>query len=158
MLKFFVRVHGKELQHFLRIRSSEKFLSFHKQIMDAQYFSFYIILSNYAWSILFYQNKDYNVRQISFHVRIKMHRCKRWVCKRKTLFGQSNTLLKTYTYCIIFSWKTATWKWRFSIYFRRRSNELNIEIHVQRDMRGYRNEITWKLKFHGSLYNKTASR
>ena len=38
------------------IRLSEKFLSFYKEIMDAQYFPFYIILSNYI-SILFYQNK-----------------------------------------------------------------------------------------------------
>ena len=72
------------------IRSSEKFLSFYKEIMNAQHFPFYIILSNYVRSILFYQSKDYNVRQIRFHVRIKMHRCKRWLCKRKTLFGLPN--------------------------------------------------------------------
>ena len=30
------------------IRSSEKFLSFYKETMDAQHFSFYIILSNYV--------------------------------------------------------------------------------------------------------------
>ena len=30
------------------IRSSEKFLSFCKEIMDAQNFMFYIILSNYV--------------------------------------------------------------------------------------------------------------
>ena len=58
--------------------------------MDAR-FPFYIILSNYVRSILFYKNKDYNVRQIRFHVCIKMRRCKRRVCKRKTLFGQPNT-------------------------------------------------------------------
>ena len=74
-----------------RIRSSEKFLSFYEEIMDAQYFSFYIILSNYVWSILFYQDEDRNVWQIRFHVCIKLHRCKRRVCKRKTLFGQPNT-------------------------------------------------------------------
>ena len=39
------------------IRSFEKFLSFYKEIMDAQHFSFYIILSNYVWSILFCQNR-----------------------------------------------------------------------------------------------------
>ena len=54
--------------------------------MNAEHFLFYIILS-----ILFYQNKDHNVRQIRFHVYTKMHRCKRRVCKRKTLFGQPNT-------------------------------------------------------------------
>ena len=42
------------------IRSSEKFLSFYKEITDAQHFSFYIILSNYTRSILFYRNKDHN--------------------------------------------------------------------------------------------------
>ena len=72
------------------IRSSEKFLSFYKEIMDAQHFPFYIILSNYVRSILFYQDKDHNVRQIRFHVCTKMRRCKRRVCKRKTLFGQPN--------------------------------------------------------------------
>ena len=74
----------------LSIRSSEKILSFYKEIMGAQHFPFYIILSNYVWSILFYQNKDHNVRQIRFHVSIKMHRCKTR-CKRKTFFGQPNT-------------------------------------------------------------------
>ena len=54
----------------IRIRSSEKFLSFYKEIMDVQHFPFYIILSNYARSILFYQNEDHNVRQIRFHVCI----------------------------------------------------------------------------------------
>ena len=67
------------------IRSSEKFLSFYKEIMNAQYFPFYIILSNYVWSISFYQDKGYNVWQIRFNVCIKM--C---YCKRKTLFGQPN--------------------------------------------------------------------
>lgn len=54
--------------------------------MDAQDFSFYIILSK----LLFYQNKDRNVGQIRFHDCIMMHRRKRRVCNRKTLFGQSN--------------------------------------------------------------------
>ena len=75
---------------FRCIRSSEKFLSSYKEIMDAQHFHFYIILSNYVRSILFYQNEDHNFRQIRFHVRIKMYRCKRRVCKRKTLSGQTN--------------------------------------------------------------------
>ena len=57
--------------------------------MDAQYFSFYIILSNY---VLFYQNSEHNFRRIRFHVCIKMHRCKRRVCKRKTRFGQPNII------------------------------------------------------------------
>ena len=30
------------------IRPSEKFLSFYKEVMDAQHFSFYIILPNYV--------------------------------------------------------------------------------------------------------------
>ena len=78
------------------IRSSEKFLSFYKEIMDAQDFPFYIILSNYVCSILFYQNKDHNIRQIRFHVCIKMHRCNRRVCKGKTLFGQPDTITIIY--------------------------------------------------------------
>ena len=72
------------------VRSSEKFLSFYKEVMDAQHFSFYIMLSNYVRSIFLYQDKDRNVWQIRFHVCIKMHRCKRRVRKRKTLFGQPN--------------------------------------------------------------------
>ena len=64
------------------IRLSEKFLSFYKEIIDVQHFPFYIILLNYIWSILFYQNKNHNVRRIRFRVCIKMHRCKRRVCKR----------------------------------------------------------------------------
>ena len=78
------------------IRSSEKFLSFYKETMDAQHFSFYIILSNYVWSILFYQDKDHNVWQIGFHVCIKMRRCKRRICKRKILFEQPNIYLSRY--------------------------------------------------------------
>ena len=58
--------------------------------MDAQYFPFYIILSNYVRSVLFYQNKDHNAQQIRFHVYIKMRRYKRRVYKGKTLFGQPN--------------------------------------------------------------------
>ena len=74
-------------QHLFNFQmSSEKFLSFYKGIMDAQYFPSYIILSNYVWSILFYQNKDHNVRRIRFHVCIKMHRCKRRVCWILSLF------------------------------------------------------------------------
>ena len=76
------------------IMSSEKFRPFYKEIMNAQHFSFYIILSNYVWSILFYQDKDYNVRQIRFHVCIMMRYCKRRVYKRMTLFGQPNTFVQ----------------------------------------------------------------
>ena len=65
------------------IRSSEKFLSFHKEIMDVLYY--FIELRMIIF--LFYQNKDHNVPQIRFHVCIKMHR----FCKRKTHSGQPNT-------------------------------------------------------------------
>ena len=73
------------------IRWCEKFLSSYKEIMDAQYFSFCIILSNYVRSILFYRNKNHDVRQIRFRVCMKMRRCKRRICKRKTFLGQPNT-------------------------------------------------------------------
>ena len=39
---------GVERAESASITSSEKFLSFYKEIMDAQYFPFYIILSNYV--------------------------------------------------------------------------------------------------------------
>ena len=51
--------------------------------MDAQRFPFYIILSNYLWSISFYRDKDSNVRQIRFHVCIKMRRCESRVKERR---------------------------------------------------------------------------
>ena len=54
------------------IRSSEKFLSLYKEIIDTQHFPFYIILSNYVRSILLYQDKDYDVRQSRVHVCIKI--------------------------------------------------------------------------------------
>ena len=74
-------------------RSPEKFLSFYKEIMDAQHFEFYIILSNYVWTILSYQTKDHNVRHIRFQVCIKMRCLKRRVCKGKTLSGQPSTFI-----------------------------------------------------------------
>ena len=37
----------------LYISLSQKLLSFYKDIIDAQYFLFYIILLDYVWSILF---------------------------------------------------------------------------------------------------------
>ena len=93
--KIFTICSDKKFHKLVYMRSSEKFLSFHKEIMDA-HFLFYIILSNYA-SIWFSQNKDYNVRQIKFHVCIKINRCKKRVCKRKTLFERSNNM---YLVCI----------------------------------------------------------
>ena len=63
--------------------------------MDAQHFLFYIILSNYVWSISFYQTRDHNVRQIRFYVCIKMHFGVKDVCKRKALSGQPNTYSRT---------------------------------------------------------------
>ena len=82
------------LLKYIYIRSSEKFLSFYKETMNAQHFPLYITLSNYVWSILFYEIKDHNVRQIRFHVGIKIRCCKGRVCKRKTLSGQPNTYLE----------------------------------------------------------------
>ena len=46
--------------------------------------------------------KNHDVRQIRFHVCIKMRRCKRRVCKRKTFFGQSNG---SYMYTKIYEMK-----------------------------------------------------
>ena len=43
---FFIALYINPLQ--ILIRSSEKFLSFYKEMMDAQHFPFYIILSNYV--------------------------------------------------------------------------------------------------------------
>ena len=79
--------------HRLYIRSSEKFLSFYKEIIKTQYFPFYIVLSNYVWSILFSQTKDRNIRQIRFRVCTKIRRCKTRVCNRKILSGQPNTFV-----------------------------------------------------------------
>ena len=64
----------------LYIRLSENFLSFYEEIIDAQGFLFYIILSNYVRSIFFCWNKHRDISQ-TFHV-----------CERKTLFEQPNIL------------------------------------------------------------------
>ena len=60
-------------------------------------FLFYIILSNYVRSMLFYRDKHRDILQTWFHVCMKMHRCKRHVCERKTLSGQPNILAKRKT-------------------------------------------------------------
>ena len=67
------------------IRLSEKFLSFHEEIIDAQCF-----LSNYVQSILLRWDKHRDISQTWFHVYMNVHRCKKHVCERKILFGQSN--------------------------------------------------------------------
>ena len=96
------------------IRSSEKFLSFYKGIIDAQHCSFYIILTKYVWFILFYQDKDHNVRQIRFHVCIKMRCCKRRVCKRKTLFGQPNIKVQIVFLAFFPEIFICEWKFKYS--------------------------------------------
>ena len=55
---------------FPSIRLSEKFLPFHEEIIDAQRFFFYIILSNYVRSILFCSNKHRHISHTCFHVCI----------------------------------------------------------------------------------------
>ena len=53
---------------------SEKFLSFY-EIIDAQCFLFYIILSNYVRFILFCWDKHRDISQTWFHVCTKVHCC-----------------------------------------------------------------------------------
>ena len=72
------------------IRSSEKFLSLYEEIIDAQRFSFYIILPNYVRSISFCWDKHRDISQTWFQVSLKVHCCKKHVCERKILFGQPN--------------------------------------------------------------------
>ena len=75
------------------IRSSASFFHFYKEIMDTRHFSFYIILSNYVRSILSIKIKTITFDRLGFTFGIKVHRCKRRVCKRKTLFGQPNNII-----------------------------------------------------------------
>ena len=75
---------------FSSIRLSEKFLSFYEEIIDAQHFLFYIILSNYVRSILFCWDKHRDISQPWFHVCMVVHCCKKHVCERKRLSGQPN--------------------------------------------------------------------
>ena len=84
------REHENE-QRYYYIRLSEKFLSFYKEITDAERFLFYSILSNYVRSILLCWDKHSEISQTWFHVCTKVHCCKKHVCERKTLFGQPNT-------------------------------------------------------------------
>ena len=57
---------------------SEKFLSFYEEIIDAQRFLVYIILSNYVRSILFRWVKLCDISQTWFHVSTKVR------CYKKT--------------------------------------------------------------------------
>ena len=59
------------------ILSSEKFLSFYEEIIDAQRFLFYIILSNYLRSIFFCWDKHRDISRTWFHVCMNVHCCKR---------------------------------------------------------------------------------
>ena len=61
------------------IRSSQKFLSFYKKIIDAHNRLFHIILLIYVWYILYYWDKNRNVWETKFHVCVKMHYCERHV-------------------------------------------------------------------------------
>ena len=74
------------------IKLSEK-LSFYKEIIDAQrsFVLYFYISSNYVRSILFCRDKHRDISQTRFHVCIKVHRGKKHVCERKTLFGQPNS-------------------------------------------------------------------
>ena len=48
---------GKQYLLILHTRLSEKFLSLYEEMIDAQNFSFYIILLNCIWPTLFYYSK-----------------------------------------------------------------------------------------------------
>lgn len=50
---------GTRIRVAYRIRLCQKFLSFHTEITDAQYFLLYVILLNRVWPILFYWNSKY---------------------------------------------------------------------------------------------------
>ena len=131
---------------YWNIRLSEKFLSFYKEIIDAQRFSFYIILSNYIRSILLCWDKHRDISLTWFHVCMKVHCWKRHVCERKTLFGQSNISLvrfstmqqKTETLeCILYLLKKETKIGKaFFIYkssnYLKRSKGKNILIYTMR--------------------------
>ena len=74
-MKLKANSHASRYHH--NIRLSEKFLSFYEEIIDAQRFSFYVILSNYVRSILFCWDKHRDISQTWFHVYTKVHCCKK---------------------------------------------------------------------------------
>ena len=96
----------------LCIRLSEKFLSFYEELIDAQRFLFYIILSNYVRPILLCWDKHRDISQTWFHVCVKVHCCKEYVSERKTLFGQANIIAKYF--------------YKTSHYTRHRKNEVRV--------------------------------
>ena len=55
-----------EREYVAYIRLSEKFLSFHEEIINAQRFFFYIILFDYVQSILFCWDKHRDISQTWF--------------------------------------------------------------------------------------------
>ena len=63
------------------IRLSEKFLSFHEEIIDAQCF-----LSNYVQSILLRWDKHRDISQTWFHVYMNVHCCKKTRLRKKDTF------------------------------------------------------------------------
>ena len=75
------------------IRSSEKFLSFYKELMHNIFSSTLFYRITYD-SFCFINGKDRNVRQIRFHVCIKMRRCKRRVKERHF----SDNLIRTVSF------------------------------------------------------------
>ena len=75
------------------IRSSEKFLSFYEEIIDAQRFSFYIILTNYVRIILLCWDKHRDISQTWFLVCVKVQYCKKHVCLNIVRCKKPNTLI-----------------------------------------------------------------
>ena len=109
--------------------SITEFISFYAEIMDAQRFMFYIILSNYVRSILFCWDKHRDISQTWFHIFTKVHCCKKHVCERRTLSGQPNMPMLMYLWEIwrctnvqrkVFVIKFGRWKQsliRFHLFF-----------------------------------------
>ena len=69
--------------------------------MDARHFSFYTISLYFLFFTLYFYRITYDPF-CSIKIKITTHRCKRRVCKRNTLFGQSNINNYTQIYIALF--------------------------------------------------------
>ena len=89
---FLAGVHHLPSATFANIRSSEKFLSFYEEIIEANVFCF-ILFCRTTYDPFCPAHKC-DISQTWFHVCMKVHCCKKHVCERKTLPGQSNNFHK----------------------------------------------------------------